>query len=69
MDATTNNGRMGRMVNHSKKCPNVIPKIEEDGIPRICLFAARDIDENEELLYDYGERNAKVVQCHPWLTN
>lgn len=28
--------------------------------PRVCLFAAKDIDPDEEIRYDYGDENA------PW---
>ena len=28
--------------------------------PRLCLFAAKDIDPGEEIRYDYGDENA------PW---
>jgi len=27
---------------------------EQDGIPLLCIYAFRDISENEEILYDYG---------------
>ena len=34
--------------------------IDVDGAPALCLFAARNIEAEEELLYDYG------VKGLPW---
>jgi len=31
--------------------------------PRLCLFARRDINEGEEIRYDYGEDSKKL----PWV--
>jgi SET domain-containing protein len=28
--------------------------VEVDGQPHVCLFAIRDLNENEQVLYDYG---------------
>lgn len=68
MDATKDNGRMGRLLNHSKKNANVLTKvIEVDSYPYLCLIAARDIPKGEELLYDYGDRRDDVIKAMPWL--
>ena len=68
VDATTDDRRKGRLLNHSKENFNVVSKVFTiDDTPRLCLLAARNIDEGEELVYDYGERNSEAVQCHPWL--
>ena len=57
IDATKDNGRMGRLVNHSTKTPNVVTKvIPINNHPYLCLIAKRCLQEGEELLYDYGER-------------
>lgn len=68
MDATEDNGRMGRLVNHSKLNPNVLTKVMEvDGQPYLCLMAKRNIEVGEELQYDYGERRKEIVELFPWL--
>ena len=61
---------MGRLVNHSKKAPNVISKvIEVKECPYLCLMADRDIEPGEELQYDYGDRKAEVLSSFPWLAS
>ena len=70
LDATVDNGRMGRLLNHSRTAPNVVTRlVEVDKKPYLCLMAARDILIGEELQYDYGERNRPAIDSHPWLKN
>ena len=38
-----------------------------DNIPRLALFASRDIKRGEEILYDYGERDREIRAANPWL--
>lgn len=64
LDATTDDGSYGRLINHSKKDANVSPKqIDLDGIP-----ARVDIDVGTELRYDYGVRDKEVLEANPWLS-
>ena len=57
IDSTHESGRYGRLINHSKKNKNLVTKILIiKGIPKLILFANKDIEEGSELLYDYGER-------------
>ena len=35
--------------------------------PRLILVAKHDIEEETELLYDYGDRSKQSVKDHPWL--
>lgn len=67
MDATKESGRLGRLINHSKtgNCQTKLHPI--DGTPHLILVASRDIDAEEELLYDYGDRSKASVMAHPWL--
>jgi histone-lysine N-methyltransferase EZH2 len=44
-------GNESRFINHSNKRYNVEPAIERG---RIWFYANRDIDNGEELLFDYG---------------
>ena len=65
IDATNDDGRLGRLVNDgwngNENC--VMKKIESDHGPKLVLFAKRDIMEKEQLLYDYG------VGDLPWRNN
>ncbi|XP_074054786.1 histone-lysine N-methyltransferase SETMAR [Macrotis lagotis] len=53
----TNIGNIGRFLNHSCE-PNLlmVPVRIESMVPRLALFAARDILPKEELSYDYSGR-------------
>uniref|UniRef100_A0A1A7WLB2 [histone H4]-lysine(20) N-methyltransferase n=1 Tax=Iconisemion striatum TaxID=60296 RepID=A0A1A7WLB2_9TELE len=67
VDATKETGRMGRLINHSKN-GNCQTKLHDiNGIPHLILVASRDIDDGEELLYDYGDRSKASIAAHPWL--
>ncbi|KAM9744601.1 LOW QUALITY PROTEIN: N-lysine methyltransferase KMT5A-A-like, partial [Menidia menidia] len=67
VDATKETGRLGRLINHSKNgnCQTRLHPI--DGAPHLILVASRDIEAEEELLYDYGDRSKASVSAHPWL--
>ena len=69
-DATTDDGRMGRLINHSKLNPNLERTAKEvDGSDDIHLvfFAKKDIYPHNELLYDYGDKSRESLKHHPWL--
>ncbi|CAL8342854.1 unnamed protein product [Lota lota] len=67
VDATRETTRLGRLLNHSKtgNCQTRLHGI--DGKPHLILVASRDIDAEEELLYDYGDRSKASLTAHPWL--
>ncbi|KAJ3606015.1 hypothetical protein NHX12_028058 [Muraenolepis orangiensis] len=67
VDATKETGRLGRLLNHSKNgnCQTKLHAI--NGVPHLILVASRDVDEGEELLYDYGDRSRESIAAHPWL--
>ena len=68
VDATKESGRMGRLVNHSRKQANVVTKmVTLPERPCLCLVAARDIQPGEELQYDYGDHSKAAEEAHPWL--
>ncbi|XP_024939261.1 histone-lysine N-methyltransferase SETMAR [Cephus cinctus] len=58
-------GNIGRYGNHSCQ-PNstLVPVRVEGVIPRLCLFASRDIQANEEVTFDYGGGVENSVQVH-----
>ncbi|XP_041754793.1 N-lysine methyltransferase KMT5A-A isoform X3 [Coregonus clupeaformis] len=67
VDATKETGRMGRLINHSKN-GNCQTKLHDiNGMPHLILVASRDVNEGEELLYDYGDRSKASIAAHPWL--
>ncbi|KAL0979382.1 hypothetical protein UPYG_G00184350 [Umbra pygmaea] len=67
VDATKESTRLGRLLNHSKtgNCQTRLHDI--DGTPHLILVASRDIEAEEELLYDYGDRSKESISAHPWL--
>ena len=69
IDATKDDCSMGCLINHSKNRKNIKPVLKaKEGKPLIHFIALRDIDENEELLYDYSD-NSKVSKTnYPWLS-
>uniref|UniRef100_A0A8K9XMS2 [histone H4]-lysine(20) N-methyltransferase n=2 Tax=Oncorhynchus mykiss TaxID=8022 RepID=A0A8K9XMS2_ONCMY len=67
VDATKESTRLGRLLNHSKN-GNCQTKLHDmDGIPHLILVASRDIEAEEELVYDYGDRSKESICAHPWL--
>ena len=56
VDATYEDGRIGRLINHSVKKPNIQPEVRVvDGKTHLVFFAKKDIHWTEELVYDYNE--------------
>jgi len=70
IDASWDSGRFGRLVNHSKLKPNCDIQVEAiEGQPRLILVAAQDIEEGEELTYDYGIKDLAYIAANPWIMN
>jgi histone-lysine N-methyltransferase SETD8 len=71
IDATVDMGTVCRMVNHSRRNPNIKPKVfcdpEQQGRPRVIFIACKNIEIGEELQYDYGDHSPESIQAHPWL--
>ncbi|XP_078339764.1 N-lysine methyltransferase KMT5A-A-like [Crassostrea virginica] len=60
IDATHTLDRLCRFVNDEKN-GNAVMKLKVfNHFPRLCLFAAKDIEAGEEIRYDYGNEDA------PW---
>ncbi|XP_067347081.1 histone-lysine N-methyltransferase set-1-like isoform X1 [Channa argus] len=56
IDASKEDGSLGRLVNDNGKSPNcIMKKIIVDGKPHLCLFAVRKIEIGEEIDYNYGD--------------
>eukprot|EP00921_Rhytidocystis_pertsovi_P021784 GHVQ01034815.1.p1 GENE.GHVQ01034815.1~~GHVQ01034815.1.p1 ORF type:complete len:405 (+),score=65.60 GHVQ01034815.1:647-1861(+) len=59
---------VARLINHSRRRNNLIAKtLVIDEVPRLCFIAKRNMEEGEELLVDYGERDPEVIRKNPWL--
>lgn len=70
VDATAETGRLGRLVNHSRRRPNCKTKVLGiNGLPRLILIASRNIAIGEEILYDYGDRSKASLEAYPWLSH
>ncbi|CAL1281226.1 unnamed protein product [Larinioides sclopetarius] len=67
IDATKESGRLGRLINHSKKGNLKTQSIYLKENPHLAFFACRDIEPGEELCYDYGDRSKQSLKSHPWL--
>lgn len=74
IDATAESGRLGRLLNHSRRNPNCITRLvwvkdndSKKPLPRLVIVAKRDINTGEELTYDYGDRDKSALEVHPWL--
>jgi len=69
IDATQESGRYGRLMNHSRRNPNCMPKVVtlDPDTPRLILVAKQDIQPGTELVYDYGDRSPVSLSANPWL--
>lgn len=58
----------GRLINHSRKNPNIVTKVLMiDTVPRLFFVSKRNIMCGEELLFDYGDNNPISILHNPWL--
>lgn len=68
IDATKDDNSVGRLINHSKRFPNIKPQVaDKRGKPYVYFVAISDIPEDCELLYDYGDKDRDAIQSFPWL--
>ena len=70
IDATHENGRYGRLINHSKSLQNLTPKIikRPSGELKLYFVAKMNIAANSELYYDYHDNRPSILAAHPWLS-
>lgn len=67
IDATAESGKLGRLVNHSRNGNLITKTIFYRNKPHLVLIAKEDIEEGDELTYDYGDRSKESLLHHPWL--
>ncbi len=63
IDASHDDGSLGRLVNDDKKSNAKMLKIEVNSNPHLCLFAIKNISEGQEITFDYGGADL------PWRAN
>jgi len=57
IDATSVRNKLGRLINHSVCAISARPQVVGvDGTPHICLFATKDVEAGDQVLYDYGPK-------------
>ncbi|XP_076434605.1 N-lysine methyltransferase KMT5A-like [Babylonia areolata] len=67
IDATAESGKLGRLLNHSRR-GNCYTKVFAIGDrPALVLLASQTIKKGQELTYDYGDRSQTALESHPWL--
>ena len=69
VDATAEDGSLGRLINHaSRDEANLIMKVHVvEGSPRVVFVASKTIKKKDHLCYFYGETRRDVVARLPWL--
>ncbi|XP_055923754.1 histone-lysine N-methyltransferase PR-Set7 isoform X2 [Eupeodes corollae] len=67
IDATAESGKLGRLVNHSRNGNLITKVVVVKNRPHLVLIAKDDIEPDEELTYDYGDRSKEALLHHPWL--
>ncbi|PIK51101.1 hypothetical protein BSL78_12013 [Apostichopus japonicus] len=67
VDATNDaKTRVGRMINDSESNANAkMMVVQVERKPHLCLFAQKDIEENEEIRFDYGVADLPWRQMNP----
>ncbi|CAK8680702.1 unnamed protein product [Clavelina lepadiformis] len=72
IDATNESSSFGRLFNHSRRKPNCRTRVVWIGgksgeQPHLAIIAKRDIKKEEEMLFDYGDRERDAIKENPWL--
>ena len=78
VDATEEDGSLGRLLNHSRLNPNCKLQVkwlinpekfpnQPEPLPHLYLITIKDIAKGEELRWDYGETRGSKLKSHPWL--
>ncbi|KAL8566224.1 hypothetical protein ACOMHN_063114 [Nucella lapillus] len=67
IDATAETGKLGRLLNHSRKGNCYTKVIPIGDRPYLVLLASQRIEKGQELTYDYGDRSPTALKFHPWL--
>jgi len=61
-------GGYGRLINHSRDRPNVMPRsVIALSRHTIHFYSSKRIKKGEELSYDYGDRDPVSIKHYSWL--
>ena len=66
IDASQDSLHPGRIINHSKKAYNLIPK-KVPGQLKVAFESSRDISAGEQLFFDYNDRRLEVLSSILWM--
>ena len=70
INASKEDCSIGQLINHSKKMQNIKPVLKvKEGKPLIRFIALRNIDKDEELLYNYSDNSKLAKTNFLWLKN
>lgn len=67
IDATKEDGTLGRLINHAKDRNLRTVPFTFEGKERLYFVAKTDIEAGTELFYNYGERDKETIAKLPWL--
>lgn len=70
IDASDINSGLGRYINHLKRGQNLLPKavkLPTEDKYRIVFLAKETINPGDDLYYDYGALDSKIIKKDPWL--
>lgn len=68
IDASKEDGSLGRLINDSHKSPNcTMKKIIVNDTPHLCLFAVKKIEIGSEIEYNYGDSQWPLRKKVSWL--
>ncbi|KAJ8379773.1 hypothetical protein SKAU_G00005510 [Synaphobranchus kaupii] len=62
-DASIDNGSQGRLINDDQRANSKMKNILMGGLLHLCLFAVKDIQKGEKIVFDHGGVD------HPWRTS
>lgn len=61
VDASEDDGSLGRLVNNDEIKPNCKMKtVVYEGKPHLCLFAVKEITQGQEITYNYGDSSCPL---------
>lgn len=68
IDASKEDGTLGRLINDNHKSPNcTMKKIIVNDTPHLCLFAVKKIEIGSEIEYNYGDSQWPWRKKVSWL--
>jgi histone-lysine N-methyltransferase SETD8 len=70
VDGTSEDGSLGRLINHSRLRPNSVAKcFSWNGTRYIIIKALTCMKPYTQITYDYGERRPEILKLNPWISS